>query len=304
MATIITRAGKATALAASEYDDALKRETTTKSGSYTVVAADNRSTIEYTSTGTHTITLPDCSTIKSTEDTGDFEVTIKHGGTGSLTVDFAASDTVDGTDEALTLAPSEVITLKAGTGDDWMITSRCIPDGTLGYIMRMGAINPTWGVPIIQETVDNPSGEASSPFTSIPSWVTRIVVKVAVLKTDGSVVPRIQLGDSGGYEAADYVGTVITHTAAGNNAAALDTGFDMAVSWTSASVVQGMYTLELLNAATNLWVIDGGVGFSNTTAVSTTKGRKALSGTLTSVRVTMGGSDVFDASTLINISYS
>lgn len=157
MATILTRAGKASALAASEYDDALKRETNTEAGAYTVVAADNRSTVEYTGSGGHTITLPDCSTIKSSEDTGDFQVTIKHGGTGALTVDFAASDTVDGTDEALTLAASEVITLKAGTGDDWMITSRCIPDGTAGYVMRMGVINPAWQPPVIGALVHRDS---------------------------------------------------------------------------------------------------------------------------------------------------
>lgn len=124
MATLITRAGNAAALSANQHDENLKRETNPQSGNYTVVADDNRATVEYTGTGSHTITLPDVSTLLAGEDTGDFQVTIKNNGTGKVTVAPAALNTLDGVDEDYVLLVDESVTLKAGSvADDWMVVS-------------------------------------------------------------------------------------------------------------------------------------------------------------------------------------
>ena len=305
MATIITRAGKATPLAASEYDENLKMETRLEAAGTAIAADDNRATVVHTGTG-DTFTLPDLSTLLAAEDTGDFIVTIKHGGTsGSLTIDPAAANTIDGTEQNLTLAVAEVVTLKGSTSDNWLIVNRSLPDGTEGYVMRMGAINPAWSQTIVQRTADSATTQTSSEFTSIPSWVTEININIAAMSTNGTSVPLIQIGDSAGYETTGHAGSVVTLLAAGvspGNVAA--NGFDLAPAWSAASVAQGSYTLKLLDSATNLWVIDGSIGYSNTAAISRTTGYKALSATLDRVRVIMTNStDVFDGSTTINISY-
>ena len=93
MTTIITRAGKGSALTATEFDTNHKRGAQTKSGNYTVVGSDNRDTIEVTAAAT--ITLTACATLTS-DDTGDFEVTVKNKHTGYITVARSSTDTIDG----------------------------------------------------------------------------------------------------------------------------------------------------------------------------------------------------------------
>lgn len=156
----------------------------------------------------------------------------------------------------------------------------------------------------IQDTSNSASGNTSSAFTSIPSWVTKITISVANLSTSGTSIPLIQIGDSGGYETSGYVGTAATIVSTGTTSANISNGFAFVPSWGASTVAHGVYKLTLLDFSTNLWVCEGGVGYSNTDGLSTTRGSKTLSATLDRVRIIMAnGTDTFDGSTIINVNY-
>jgi hypothetical protein len=157
--------------------------------------------------------------------------------------------------------------------------------------------------PSIYGTVDSVSTQTESAFTSIPAWVTEIEISMSGITTNGTNVPGIQIGDSGGYENTGYTGAVSTILAASTGVSNLSSAFDLTSSWSAATVVSGSYILTLIDPSANLWALRGGVGSVNTAAVSVTFGTKALTGTLDRVRVVMDGVDVFDGSGKININY-
>lgn len=123
MSSIITRAGKGSALTHNEMDTNLKTGAQAKTGAYTVVEGDNRDTVECS--GTFAVTMPDVATVAAAADTGDFEVTIKNTGSGVITIDrTTGADTIDGTAADLTLAANDFYTLKTNqAGDGYNIIS-------------------------------------------------------------------------------------------------------------------------------------------------------------------------------------
>ena len=141
----------------------------------------------------------------------------------------------------------------------------------------------------------------SIDFTSIPSWVKRITVMFNEVSTNGTTAPQIQLGTSGGVQITGYVGT-LNYTGGVINLPG--TGFNIYSNgtWTAASTISGTYVFTLLDSSNGTWICNGGLGASNAAAVGITCGRKILSGTLDRVRITMNGTEVFDAGS-INILY-
>lgn len=139
----------------------------------------------------------------------------------------------------------------------------------------------------------------SVDFT-IPAGVKRIEVMLSGITTNGTSVPLLQLGDAGGIEATDYSGSSIAH---GNAAANLSTGFSIQ-SALAANAIHGRFVLDLIVTASNLWACAGVLALSNSAAVFNVAGTKALSATLTTVRLTTtNGTDTFDGGT-INVQYS
>lgn len=146
---------------------------------------------------------------------------------------------------------------------------------------------------------------ASTSGTSIdftvPAWAKSIHILFVGVSTNGTSVPIIQLGDSGGIETTGYLGAsvAITHGAS-PSVSNLTSGF-IIFGTLAANVMHGSVTLRLENGAT--WVCEGTLAYSNTTAVSIMGGSKTLSATLNSVRITTAnGTDTFDAGS-INIQY-
>lgn len=141
-------------------------------------------------------------------------------------------------------------------------------------------------------------------FTSIPAWVNRISLHFSGVSTNGTSVPIVQLGDSGGIETSGYTGNV----SVGSNGVAWTVGatpaagFGMSTSTAAGSVYTGKIVLSRING--NEWIASG--DWAQTTATITVHlltGAKTLSATLTQVRLTTsGGSDQFDAGT-VNVSY-
>lgn len=143
----------------------------------------------------------------------------------------------------------------------------------------------------------------SIDFTSIPSWVKRITVMFNAVSTNGTSLPQVQLGDSGGVETSSYLGTTSEVSSGGNSSASMSSGFLLQSGWSAASILNGALVISLLDTATNLWVAQGCISRSNTASASFTAGSKALSATLDRVRITtVNGTDAFDAGS-INILY-
>lgn len=160
-----------------------------------------------------------------------------------------------------------------------------LPDST-GTVSTMGV-----------GTAVSASG-TSVDFTGIPSWVKRITVMFSGVSTSGTDAIWIQLGDTGGIETTGYVsvntsqsGVVTTSTSA----------FIAGLNNPATDNANGVFNLALLGS--NTWLQSGIFAENGTSRIYTGAGSKALSDTLTQIRITTsGGTQTFDAGT-INIMY-
>ena len=155
---------------------------------------------------------------------------------------------------------------------------------------------------IVQGTAVTASGTAID-FTSIPSWVKKIKVLFKAVSTNGTALPLLQLGDSGGIENTGYEssafgginGNVVT-------AVSYNTGIICTPFGSAGYSISGY--IELVKFSGNIWVSAGSLSqFGTTPAGTNSAGYKELSGTLDRIRLTTtNGTDVFDAGQ-INIMY-
>lgn len=140
-------------------------------------------------------------------------------------------------------------------------------------------------------------------FTGIPSWAKRISIMFNQVSTNGTSAQLIQIGDSGGIENSGYVGIGSANSnGAVSSITNYTTGFATNNVSSAAQTQQGIATLTLMDAATNLWAFSS-VGGLNIAVSCFGAGVKSLSHTLDRVRITMlNGTDAFDAGS-INISW-
>ena len=194
----------------------------------------------------------------------------------------AASTTAAGKVELATSAEAQ-----AGTDTTRAITATA---------MKAAQIQPQAAVTLTTQTAVD--------FTSIPSWANRITALFSGVSTNGTSVPIVQLGDSGGFETSGYTGSVSigSQTSAWTVVATPAAGFGITTTTAAGSAYTGKLILDRING--NEWIASG--EWAQTTATITTnllQGAKTLSATLTQVRLTTsGGSDQFDAGTF-NVSY-
>lgn len=185
-------------------------------------------------------------------------------------------------------------------------------DGDVGFFISEGSGNwrclhymkASGGVlgPVMGAVQASTSGQ-SIDFTGIPSWVKKITVSFVGVSVDSTSTIQLQLGDSGGVEDSGYLGgaayLVNTSSVGGAN---LTSGFAISQGGSAASVLHGIVTLVLHNAASFTWVASGSIYYSNTAAGVTIGGSKSLSAALDRIRITTTGSDAFDAGS-INVLY-
>jgi hypothetical protein len=201
--------------------------------------------------------------------------------TGALTLTHGASLVIPGAKNITTVA-GDIATFR----------------GYASSIVRLASYQKLPG--IIAETVVTASG-TTADFTSIPSGVRRITVAISGLSTNGTSVPLLQLGDSGGIENSSYIGSVSSNTNVALAANTISAGFDLSTTWAAANVISGSIILTLQTGFT--WVASGTLGYSNAATTTVIAGSKALSAELDRVRITAtNGTDTFDAGT-INITY-
>jgi hypothetical protein len=139
-------------------------------------------------------------------------------------------------------------------------------------------------------------------FTGLPSWVKRLTVMFNGVSTNGSSLPRLQLGDSGGIETTGYSGqSAQIYGGATGSAFASSAGFDIFSNGASNGIT-GHAVFTLISDST--WVFSfTGATSAGGALVFVSGGVKTLSGTLDRVRITtVNGTDTFDAGS-INILY-
>jgi hypothetical protein len=148
----------------------------------------------------------------------------------------------------------------------------------------------------------------SVDFTSIPSWVKRITVMFNNVSTSSTNAPVLQIGPGTSPETSGYTGYAVTHGGAGisyhaNSAAYSSSVILYPTTWSAAYPLTGKVVFDLIDGSTNTWVINGMVvAIGNTNTTTTVIGAKSLASALGMVRVTIDGSNTFDAGT-INILY-
>jgi hypothetical protein len=150
-------------------------------------------------------------------------------------------------------------------------------------------------------TAQTTVGGTAYDFTGIPAGVRRITVVMFGVSTSGSTIPIVQLGTSGGIVTSGYL-TAGSFTASGGYGAANYTnGLPFGANGNASHIRHGLLTM--LNAGSNNWVSSGTLGLSNSTETGSGGGSIALSGVVTTVRITtVNGTDTFDAGS-INVYY-
>ena len=178
--------------------------------------------------------------------------------------------------------------------------------GTLaatGAITGSSTVAGSTGIlyPLTSGTAVASTSGTSIDFTSIPSWVKRITVMFSGVSANGTSDWLIQLGDAGGVETAGYLGTG-TSIQAGTGETLYTTGIGIR-STSAATIAYGSVVISQVSASSNTWVSQGVLGQSNVARSLLVGGGKALSDTLTLVRITtVNGTDTFDAGS-VNILY-
>lgn len=135
------------------------------------------------------------------------------------------------------------------------------------------------------------SGTAWS-FTAPYPGVKAFTVSLYGFSTNGSDTPVIRLGDSGGVENTNYLGSVDrSKTAGGGN---FGSGFVIAPSWAAGVVVYG--SASFTHIGSNTWAMTGSFGRTDDTDIFLLGGGKSLSAELTTVQfTTLGAVNTGDA---------
>lgn len=146
---------------------------------------------------------------------------------------------------------------------------------------------------------------AAVDFTGIPSWVTRIVVELSSLSTNGagSASAIVRLGTSSGIDASGYAGSVVVLSSSGVAPSAISVGIIGTLGLVNTNVISGRVVIERLSASSNAWVASANIAGEDAAYVYVVSGRKTLSAVLDRIRITTSnGTDTFDQGT-INIYY-
>jgi hypothetical protein len=173
-----------------------------------------------------------------------------------------------------------------------------IIDGSAGVTTNTGAVYNS-----IQTATAVTASGTSIDFTSIPSWVKRITVMFSGVSTSGTSNMLVQIGDSGGIENTGYT-SVASYNTGSTGSISSTAGYIATNGIDGTSIFNGNCYLNLLNASTNTWCLNGNLSWTVTfTGLFNFAGSKSLSATLDRLRITtVNGTDTFDAGS-INILY-
>lgn len=170
---------------------------------------------------------------------------------------------------------------------DWRCTNYTTASG-ISLVSKLKLGSPT----------TTTSGTAYN-YTGLPSGLKKITMSFSGVSTNGSALPMIRIGDSGGLKTSGYLGSVANGAATSTS----PNGFLLSNSFGAASVFNGIGIFSLLDASTDTWSWFGNFGFSNAASVAVSAGSVALSGDLDRIQLlTSTALDTYDAGK-INIMY-
>ena len=198
--------------------------------------------------------------------------------------------------DAPAVAGSNTLVLPTGAGNAYQVIRNGATAGSLEFTDK-----------IVSGTAQNSTSGTSIDFTGIPSWVKRVTVMFNGVSTNGSSIPLIQLGDSGGIETTGYSGQGDSSTTSGGASSVFTStpntvGFNLSSTITTlaSTALRGMAVLT--NVSGNTWVF-WSYNSQATGASGAGTGTKETSAILDRVRITtVNGTDTFDAGS-INILY-
>ena len=151
--------------------------------------------------------------------------------------------------------------------------------------------------PLVSGTAVASTSGTSIDFTSIPSWVKRITVMFNGVSLSSTANILIQIGPSGGVETSGYSGVVFGNAIQG---AWGGTGCLITRTGQATSTYSGIVTIANITGST--WVCYATMGDSVNAYAGFSAGAKAITGTLSILRITSTSTDTFDAGS-INILY-
>lgn len=224
---------------------------------------------------------------------------VANGGTGASTL--TANNVILGNGVAAVqfVAPGTSGNALVSNGTTWVSGVPFTPNAIGQVPFSTDGTTYTATQKITQGTSVTLTSQTSVDFSSIPSWVKRVTVMFSGVSLSGSAVGLVQLGTSGGIVSSGYSGAASNTT---NIVATANytTGCGLAQGSTSSSTFFGILTITLITG--NTWVFSGTFARSDTTLTSVTGSSVALSGALTTVRLTTTGADSLDAGS-VNILY-
>ena len=226
---------------------------------------------------------------------------------GLVNADIDAAAAIAGSklaDGAITTAKIDDDAVTTAKIDDDAVTTAKIDDDavTTAKILDANVTPAKLSQPLTLETAQATTSGTSIDFTGIPSWAKRITVMLNGVSTNGTSSWLLRLGDAGGFETSGYIGVsgVLVTSSLGSSSSTAGflltgTGPEQAAVYSGASV------LNLVGG--NSWTHFGCLGSTTTDRSFCNSGSKALSDTLTQIRLTtVNGTDTFDAGS-VNIMY-
>ena len=137
-------------------------------------------------------------------------------------------------------------------------------------------------------------------FTGIPPGVRRVVAMFSGLSTNGTLVPTVQAGTSGGVVASGYLGAqTFLDASVVAGTANLSTGFSIG-GGLAVNMRHGAVTMTRVTA--NTWIGEISGSLSNTQSVIQGSGTIALGAELDRIRFSTGGADTFDGG-IVNVTW-
>lgn len=286
----------------SKLDQRFTETTTSVSTDYTTVASDHAKILEVTDGA---ITL-----LAAATGGASYRVGVYSSGQAT-TVSRSSTDTIDGATSVTVTDKTLAWFAVNAAGDGYVsnqgtevsgLTADSTPDKAADYVLAYDASAGTnkkvligvAGGPVFMP-VQTLNGVRNRTFSSIPAWATRITINVWSLSTGGTTdAAYIRLGDAGGMESADYLGSVAS--ASGSVLVVHSTAFQINNSTSAASAYHGRIVLELADPDTYTWTITGHLSRSDAGDAYDCSGSKALSAALTQVQFGLFGStDTCDA---------
>lgn len=162
-------------------------------------------------------------------------------------------------------------------------THGAVSSGISSALTRMTAQTEASGTP------------TSVDFTGIPPDARMVVVLGKSVKRSGTSDIIVQLGDSGGFETTNYLGSTTISSSAVISELHVN-GFNVSVNAAAATAIFDFVVILILqDRDTNNWIANIIVGTEEVARTYSGAGSKALSDTLDRIRVTTeGGVNTFD----------